>query len=121
MDHYDTVKIAIARYDRTGWILQTKRNEHGKTDAPPGAYVGMSNNIRQVVRDRLHDAVPRRELTAALQENEHLDAAALLNRVHCLVKAATKKDEWKDQRSDAQKTRAEARAASVTAPTDVTL
>ena len=121
MNHYDTVKIAIARYDHTGWILQTRKKEPGKTDAPPGVYVGMANNIRQVVRERLDAAVPRRELAAALQENEHLDAAALLNRVRCLVKAATRKGEWKDQRSDGQKTKDDARAASVTVPADVTL
>ena len=121
MDHYDTVNIAIARYDHTGWILQTSKNAPAKTDALLGAYSGIANNIRKVVRDRLHDAVPRRELAAALQENEHLDAAALLNRVRCLVKTATRKGNWKDQRTDAQKIRDEARAASVTAPTDVTL
>ena len=79
----------------------------------------MAKTIRHVVRDMLDDAVPRRELAAALQESEHLGAAELLNRTRGLV-AATKKGERKDQRSDGQKTKDETRTASVTAPADVT-
>ena len=121
MDHYDTVKMAIARYDRAGWILWSREKGSEETDTRPRAYADMAKTIRNVIRDRLDDAVPRRELAAALQESEHLGAAALLNRTRGLVEAATRKGEWKDQRSDGQKVRDETRTASVTAPADVTL
>ena len=110
-DHDDTVTLAIGRYDRSSHLLKAREAD----------YAQMAGSIRWVVRERLRDSVPRWELAAALQENENAPAAALLARTRGLVKAATRKGYWEDHRSEGQKARDEAGAASVTAPADVTL
>ena len=48
MDHYDTVKMAIARYDRAGWILWSREKGSEETDTRPRAYADMAKTIRNV-------------------------------------------------------------------------